>query len=207
VVRGLHDSERKQAGRPHRSPIDEAIIMNERWILVCDASRARIFRDSRRRAGSLAPAQPGNGESRAAEDAQSGFALVRMLEHEESRAKARDLVADANGRKPAGPSMGGSYGGRSVSFGHGRVGVEPDTDPKEVEAQKFAQELAATLERGLLDRAYEALVVAAPPKFLGLLRDTLSKEVSKRIEATLNKDFAKLEAREIEARIRSELAA
>src|SRR4051812_29876359 len=98
--------------------------MNNRWVVVCDASRARLFADG----GIGKPLHPKD-----------------VLEHPDSRSRARDLMADATGRKPAGPSAGGHYGGRSVSLGFGRVGVEPDTDPKEVEAEKFARELAALL--------------------------------------------------------------
>lgn len=128
--------------------------------------------------------------------------LVAELEHPDSRARARDLMADATGRKPAGPSMGSHYGGRAVSLGSGRVGVAPDTDPKEVEGEKFAREIAAVLERRRLDHEIDELVIVAPPHFLGLLKKTLTAQVDKLVASTVAKDLSKLDTREIEARLR-----
>jgi protein required for attachment to host cells len=155
-----------------------------RWILVADASRARLF---------------------AAEHALN-LQVLSSFEHPESRARARDLVSDATGRKPAGPSMGGSYGGRAVSHSFGRPGVEPDTEPKAVEAEKFARELASTLERGWLDHAFDKLVIAAPPHFLGLLKGELGKEVAKQVEAYVNKDLTHHELRAVQEHLQQELA-
>jgi protein required for attachment to host cells len=140
------------------------------WILVCDASRARLLREEPR---------------------GKRFSLLQELDHEESRARARDLMADAHGRKPVGPVPARSVQGQGGAFG--RPGAEPDTDPKEVEAHKFARELAAVLERGLYDHAYDRLVVVAPPHFLGMIRGTLTTEVAKHVDVTIDKDLTWLE--------------
>jgi protein required for attachment to host cells len=103
--------------------------------------------------------------------------------------RARDLMADANGRKPAGPSRGTGNGEHAGANAYGRPGAEPDTDPKEVEAQKFAREIAEHIERGKNDNAFKGLVVVAAPAFLGLLKGTLRNETQRLIEASLNKDF------------------
>lgn len=155
------------------------------WCLVCDASRAHLFRVG-------PPAGP--------------FELLSSHDHPGSRAKVGDLVSDAQGRKPVGGSRGDGAGSRPGGF-HGRPGAEPDTDPKEVEAQHFARDLAALLDKGLADHAYEALVLVAPPHFLGLIKATLSDQVAKRVEATIDKDFAALAPREIERRVRHARAA
>lgn len=137
------------------------------WILVCDASRARLLR---------------------AATHQKGLVQLDALEHAESRAHARDLMADAQGRKPVGAvpasKMGGQQGGA-----YGRPGAEPDTDPKEVEAQKFARMLAEVLEKGLTDHAYDRVFLVAPPHFLGLLRSTVSAQVEKHVHLTVDKDL------------------
>jgi protein required for attachment to host cells len=153
------------------------------WCLVCDASRAHLFR-------TRPPGRP--------------YELIASFEHPESRARVGDLVTDANGRKPVGGSRGvGVAGSRPGGF-HGRPGVEPDTDPKEVEAQKFARDLAAALEKGLDAHAYDALVLVAPPRFLGALKATVSDQVAKRVERTIDKELASMDAREIERRVRAE---
>jgi protein required for attachment to host cells len=151
------------------------------WVLVCDASRARLFQAASR------------GEK---------LTLLDEMEHAESRAHGRDLTTDAPGRKPVGPTPargGGSNGA------YGRPGAEPDTDPKEVEAQKFARELAERLAKGLNDHAYERLIMTAPPHFLGLMRASVSTQVEKHVGATLDKDFTHLDAAEIARRLENVL--
>jgi protein required for attachment to host cells len=151
--------------------------MDSRWILIADASRARLFREN---------------------DHSDRYEIVQTFEHEASRARSRDLMADANGRKPVGPSVGANHGGaRSVSLGVGRVGVAPDTEPKEVEAQKFARELAHFLEAQLNQHAYDKLLIVAPPHFLGVLKGCLSTQVDKHVETTLPKDLTHLDTNAI----------
>lgn len=166
--------------------------MAEKWILVADASRARVFRDA---------------VFLRNEETVKGYDLIQSLEHPESRAKSRDLMSDATGRKPVGPSKGNSYGGPSASRSYGRPGAEPDTDPKAVEAEKFARELAHLLESKLNEHSYDSLVVAAPPHFLGLLKQTVNKQVANRVQLWLNKDLTKLEKQELETHVREHLRA
>jgi protein required for attachment to host cells len=145
---------------------------------VCNASRARLLR------------APANGKR---------FTQIETFNHSESRAHVHDLVADAQGRKPVGPvpaSMAQGQGGA-----HGRPGVESVTDPKEVEGQKFARELADVLERGLQEHTYERLIIAATPHFLGLLRSAVSVQVEKHIETTIDKDLTGLELPEVKKRV------
>lgn len=153
-------------------------MMKDVWILVCDASRARLFRDAPR-----------------------GDKLVQIdqLDHPESRERGRDLMADTVGRKPIGPVPARSVQGQGGAYG--RPGAAPDTDPKEVEAQKFARQLAALLEKGLHDHAYKRLLIVAPPHFLGLLRATVSTQVAKHIESTIGKDLTNLDFQELADRL------
>jgi protein required for attachment to host cells len=153
------------------------------WILVCDASRAQLFEQE-------SPARH--------------YQPVAAFVHEQSRAHVVDLVTDAQGRKP----VGGPRGTRARPGGfHGRPGVEPENDAKQVEAQKFARQLAAVLDKGLDAHAYEALVLVAPPKFLGLLKGSLDEQVRRRLEATIERDLAQFAPREVERRLRAERAA
>jgi protein required for attachment to host cells len=132
------------------------------------------------------------------------------LDHPGSRERSRDLVADAYGCKPVGGSRavpGPSGPGTRPGGFHGRPGAEPDTDPKEVEAEKFARTLADALEKGLDAHSYDALVITAPPHFLGLVKETISDKVRKRLAHTIDKDFSLLSARDIEQRVRARRAA
>ncbi len=149
------------------------------WCLVCDEGRGHLFREG----------PPG-----------SGYELIATYNHPEGRARSGDLVSDARGRKPIGGYHGDGLGGRPAAS-VGGPGAAPDTDPKDVEAQKFARQLAATLGKGLDDHAYEAWVLVAPPRFLGLIKATVGEQVRKRLRATLDKDLAPMEPREIVRRL------
>lgn len=157
------------------------------WVLISDASRARLFAETSR------------GQRRR-------FTLLATFDHPESRAHVSDLVTDTTGRKPVGGSRGAGVNGRPGGF-FGRPGAEPDTDPKDVEALKFARELAEALARGLADHAYDTLVIAAPPRFLGMMKETIGLQVRRRIEQTIDKDLTLLPPHEVERRIRLSLAA
>ena len=140
------------------------------WILVCDASRARLFQME----------QAGRLE------------LLEELEHPASRARIRDLMAVANGRKP-----NGQAGHRN----NHRPGAAPDTDAKEVETMKFAQELAERLDKGRVEHHFDRLVLVAPPHFLGLLKGTLDDQVQKLLAHTVDKDLTGFQARELPERL------
>ncbi|AKT39676.1 host attachment protein [Chondromyces crocatus] len=160
------------------------------WILICDASRAHLYRE---------------------EPKGRGFTLLESMEHADSRARVRDLMADQHGRKPNGNPGGVANGGppgRTTNGTYlGRPGAAPETDPKEVEAQKFARELATRLERGLNQHDYERLIMIAPPAFLGIMRATVSTQVSKHVVDTVDKDLSWLDKPRLEERLRTLRAA
>jgi protein required for attachment to host cells len=142
-------------------------IRKKMWIVAADASRARVF---------------------LARGVRSAFELVTTLEHAASRAKVHDLVSDDRGRKPAGSSPG-RQNGRS----YGRAGAEPDTDPKEVEAMRFARELARYLDRGNEEHAFDELILLAPPHFLGLVKENIGDRTRRLIRLTVDKDYSQLD--------------
>jgi protein required for attachment to host cells len=154
-------------------------------VLVADASRGRLFRADR--SGRL-------------------WELLESFEHADSRARVIDLTTDAPGRKPGGHPISVAAVPRTRSAQAGRPGAEPDTDPKEVEAKKFARELANRLEVRLNERAYDDLIVAAAPHFLGLFRATVSPIVLRHVTAWLHKNLTKLKPTEVRLRIRREIA-
>ncbi|MDW8283663.1 MAG: host attachment protein [Myxococcales bacterium] len=134
------------------------------WILVADASRARLF-------STTGPQRP--------------WKLVEEMEHPESRHKGIDLMADRPGRTQSRMRTGR------------RAAMEPDTDPREVEAMNFAQQVAQALERGLNEHAYARLVIAAAPHFLGLLRQKMSEQVAQRVVLSIDKDYAHVEDQDL----------
>ena len=104
------------------------------------------------------------------------------------REHVKDRVSDRSGLKPA--------GGQGV-----RAGATQEVDPKEAEARAFARFLADNLKKKLNEQAFQELVLAAPPHFLGLLRAALDETVSKRVVSSFDKDFTTLDTQELSKRI------
>ncbi len=75
-------------------------------------------------------------------------------------------------------------------------------DPNDEAEHRFAKELIRTLERGLAENAFHHLVLVAPPKLLGILRENLSRALAGRLRASEHKDYAHLSDHELELRVR-----
>jgi protein required for attachment to host cells len=67
---------------------------------------------------------------------------------------------------------------------------------------RFAKELVRMLERGLAEGAFHHLVLVAPPKLLGILRENLTLGLAERLRASEHKDYAQLADHELEQRVR-----
>lgn len=75
------------------------------------------------------------------------------------------------------------------SVGHTRHPVSTGLDPHRKEKEKFAIELAAILEQQV--KAFNKLIVVAPAKAMGELRDALSEAVRQKVEKEVVKDLTK----------------
>jgi protein required for attachment to host cells len=88
--------------------------------------------------------------------------------------------------------------GRShSSVGFGRSSLEP-TDWHDIEEHRFADQVAAALEREVRAHKVPALVIVAPPRTLAELRRVLHGDVKKSIIAEVDKDLTKQPLYEIE---------
>lgn len=101
---------------------------------------------------------------------------IADLSHPESRLHDRELTSDMPGRS-------------FDSHGQGRHSMEQPTDPQDREAQAFAEEIARQVDHGRRERSFDALVLVAPPKFLGLLRAELNKLTRDLIVAEINRNL------------------
>lgn len=99
----------------------------------------------------------------------------------ENRRLNQDLVTDQPGRA-------------FDSGGQGRHALEPRTEASEVEAQRFAKWLAATLDQARHENRFEMLGLVAPPAFLGLLRQRLPDETARRVVLEVDKDLTREDA-------------
>ena len=84
--------------------------------------------------------------------------------------------------------QGTSAPGRYASAGGPKSSME-QTDWHQLSEDRFAHDISAALYRLAHANAYNELVVVAPPKVLGTLRESLHAEVKKRLVAEIAKDL------------------
>ena len=78
-------------------------------------------------------------------------------------------------------------------------------DWHDIEKHRFAQKVAAALDRLVRERAVRALVIVAPPRTLVDLRKALDPTVRERVLLEINKDLTKIPVWEIERHIKASL--
>lgn len=110
---------------------------------------------------------------------------ITFLEHPESRLHNQDLVSSKPGRN-------------FQSGGTTRHAYQPEVEPKQQEAIKFAIKVAHHLETAFQKGEFNRLYILAEPGFLGLLRQHLHSEVQKIIVAEVPKDLTTSEPTLIE---------
>ena len=121
-------------------------------------------------------------------DPEQRLQEIDDLLNPEGRLHDRELISDAHAR------FRGTSG--------------PGSDRQEMPAVEHAVELFAKRVGDYLDKArneqrYDRLHLVAPPKFLGLLRKKLGKEVEKLVLDEVPKDLSWFNARDLESYFRS----
>jgi protein required for attachment to host cells len=104
--------------------------------------------------------------------------------YEQPDLKTRELGTDAPGRAFS-------------SVGAGRSAVE-QTDWHAQEEDRFLRKLAERLDAAISAGQAQALILIAPPRALGVLRQTYSRGLRAAVRAEIDKDFVKLPLYEIE---------
>ncbi len=114
--------------------------------------------------------------------------------HPAGRAHERDLITDGPGR---------FYGKGERQQAHSGV---PDVDVAHAESERFAEELRDYLEHARTRERFARLWIMAGPAFLGVLRNKLTKGVSRDVEFDVDKDMTMERSGDILAAARRELA-
>jgi protein required for attachment to host cells len=104
--------------------------------------------------------------------------------YEHPDAKSREIGTDAPGRSIS-------------SVGPGRSAMEP-TDWHDQEEQRFLNDLLDHLDAELNAGRMESLIIIAPPRALGVLRQSYSHNLKNALRAEIDKDLVKLPVHEIE---------
>jgi protein required for attachment to host cells len=122
---------------------------------------------------------------------------LRTEAHDEREdAYDRDLKTDAPGNAATGMTGGGDTHRPAYS----------ETDFHQQEEDNWVKDAAEQLRMRALRNDFDALVIVAPPKALGVLRKELHKEVEKRIILTLNKEMSGRPIPDIEQMLVSQTA-
>jgi protein required for attachment to host cells len=87
--------------------------------------------------------------------------------------------------------------GRFDDPGPGRSAAE-ETDWHRLGKERFAKDLAERLRGWALGNRFDALVLAADPRTLGVLRPALHKAVAERVVGEVDKDLTRMPVDEIE---------
>ncbi len=110
---------------------------------------------------------------------------ISFHQHPESRLHNQDLVSSKPGRSM---QRGGTV----------RYSFEPETEPRRLEAAKFATYLANFLSLAEKNGEFNRLYVMAEPSFLGIFRQHISPDIQKLIVAEVAKEFTSCDMATIE---------
>ena len=109
-------------------------------------------------------------------------------------------------KNPATHEQGTDAPGRSInSVGNARSSVE-QTDWHERAEGQFLQDLAGRLDAAIGAGEARSIIVIAPPKALGVIRQAYSPTLRQAVRAEVDKDFTKLPVHEIEKHLVGEPA-
>ena len=85
-------------------------------------------------------------------------------------------------------------------------GVEPRTTPHDKAARRFLEQVVAAVTASADRGAFQRLILVAPPRALGELRDSLPEAVRDRVVGELDFDLTKATPETVEAHIERFLA-
>jgi protein required for attachment to host cells len=123
-----------------------------------------------------------------------GIRPIADLSLDTRLARSHDLLSDREGRGVS------SRDGR-------RYGIPLQSDPHRQEGLVFIGQVAEVVAKGLSDRAYDRLVLIAPPRALGELRKALAAPVRAKVIGELSEDLTKATSPEILAHLGDYIAA
>jgi len=105
--------------------------------------------------------------------------IIKTITHPASREKNLNLVSDKHGSSKT------DYNSRGVSF-------LSDTEPKEVEKEKFIRQIIGELEQMMNNALHHQIILISAPSFMGKLNKMLTPHLYSQVKQRINKDFTSL---------------
>jgi protein required for attachment to host cells len=91
--------------------------------------------------------------------------------------------------------------GRSISSVGSRRSAMEQTDWHDQAEQRFLVELAGRLDAAITAGDAKSMIIVAPPRALGVLRQAYSNGLREAVKAEIDKDYVKLPVHEIEKKL------
>ncbi len=107
---------------------------------------------------------------------KSTFHEILTLAHPEGRLHESEITSDLPGRT-------------FDSHGTGRHSMEQPVSAKQQERINFAKQIARQLDEVNSKVSFDKLILIAAPAMLGLLRDNLKNEITKKVTLEIDKDL------------------
>ena len=126
--------------------------------------------------------------------------LYELEEHSVPLVEVEDII-NPLGRMHEGDLISDSPGSDGGSVGQGRRVLDNETSARDHEDRNFAKLLADRVEVSHRDGSFRKLVLIAPPAFLGLLREELSKNVMGAVTRQVDKNLVQHAESEIRAHL------
>jgi protein required for attachment to host cells len=132
--------------------------------------------------------------------------FFEMIDRSEDLREIDDLVNPA-GRQHAldlrTDNVGRYYGRGEQMQGHA---APPRTDPVTHEVELFAKTVGHYLEQARVEHRYERLCLICAPKFLGQVRENLTKDTRSLVTGALDKDISRLDTRQVQQYVKEKLS-
>ena len=151
------------------------------WILVADAHHAQVY--TRHAEDNAAPSDVTTKHPHFTAPTERLVPVSGIGSKAESSA-----ISDAGSKDPA---------KAHDNKGFIRHGTDPNVTTGDELKQHFTTQIADELSRAWATKSFDKLVLIAPSKMLGDLRDQLDKSVLPHIVGSLSKDLTHLSAREL----------
>lgn len=113
---------------------------------------------------------------------------IASLENPKARMNDRELTSDAH------PRFRGTAG---------PANDRQETGAAEHETEMFAKEIDRRLDQARVQNRFDRLYLFAPPRFLGLLRQNMSRETAKRLADGVDRELAWFDAKQVESYVRA----
>jgi protein required for attachment to host cells len=128
-------------------------------------------------------------------DGTKGLLIENRGDHRHPKLETREVMTASN---PLTHEQGSAKPGRAFSSIDGRRAAVEETDLHLQAEQKFIQNFSDHVERKVHEASIQSIVLIAPARALGILRESLGPSTRHALTGTLARDYVRLSLNEIE---------